>query len=60
MSKGNFLRTPKKGIALGEWSETESGRPALKVKKPKSDEYETVPVSRLMKILSNKLDEQSR
>lgn len=60
MSKENFLRTPKKGITMGEWSKTESGTPALKVKKPKSDIYETVPVPKLMKILSNKMDEESR
>ena len=60
MSKGNYLKTPKKGITMGEWSQTESGIPALRVKKPKSNEYETIPVPKLMKILSSKLDEESR
>ncbi len=60
MNKDNFLRTPRKGIALGEWSETASGVLALKIKKPKADVYEDIPVPKLIKILSDKLDEKSR
>ena len=60
MIKENYLKTPKKGITMGEWSETPSGMPALIIKKPKSNVYETVPVPKLMKILSNKLDEDAK
>ena len=60
MIKENDLKTPKKGIKIGEWSKTESGIPALTVKKPKSNVYETVPVPKLMRILSSKLDDESK
>ena len=60
MNNDNYLRTPIKGITLGEWSKTASGVLALKVKKPKTSIYEIIPVPKLIKILSSKLDEKSR
>lgn len=37
MKKTNLIKTPKERITLGECVRTETGEPALKVKKSKAD-----------------------
>lgn len=57
MKKDNFLHTPKKRIVIGEWMLTESGKLCLKVKKPKSNEYETISAIALQQMILLKLKE---
>lgn len=57
MNKDRYLRTPKEKIVMGEWTETTSGIPMLKVKKPNANVYEDIPVSKLIRMLSRRLDE---
>ena len=60
MNNDNYLRTPREKIVLGEWTETKTGVPALKIKKPNKDIYEKITLPKLINILSDKLDEKSR
>ena len=47
MKKTNLIKTPKERITLGECVRTDTGEPALKVKKSNKDKYETIPMSKL-------------
>lgn len=51
MKKTNLIRTPKEKITLGECVRTDTGEPALKVKKNNKDMYETVPMSKLIELM---------
>lgn len=60
MNNDNYFRTPIERIVVGEWTETTTGVPALKIKKPKTGIYENITLPKLINILSDKLDEKSR
>ena len=47
-----FIKTPMSHITLGRLCWDEKGQPALSVKRGKKNEYETVPLVRLIAILS--------
>lgn len=47
VKKTNLIKTPKERITLGECVRTDTGEPALKVKKSNKDKYETIPMSKL-------------
>lgn len=59
-NQGNYLKTPQMKIKLGEVLLSESGVPALKVKKPGTSSYETVPLLTLQKMIISKIEEISR
>lgn len=50
MKKTNLIKTPKR-ITLGECVRTETGEPALKVKKSNKDMYETISMSQLIELM---------
>lgn len=60
MNNDNYLRTPRERIVIGELTETSNGVPALKIKKPNKDIYDYITLTKLINILSDKLDEKSR
>lgn len=49
--KTNLIKTPKERITLGECVRTETGEPALKVKKSNKDMYETISMSQLIELM---------
>lgn len=49
--KARLVRTPIHKIPLGETIKKSDGTYALRVKKPKSNEYEEVPMDILMSIM---------
>lgn len=51
MKKTNLIKTPKERITLGECVRTETGEPALKVKKSNKDMYETISMSQLIELM---------
>lgn len=53
MHEGEYLKTPKTKITLGQICRDEFGNPALSVKRGKKDEYEKVPIPYLINLLSN-------
>ena len=51
MKKTNLIKTSKERITLGECARTETGEPALKVKKSNKDMYETISMSQLIELM---------
>ena len=51
MKKTNLIKTPKERITLGECVRTETGEPALKVKKSNKDMCETISMSQLIELM---------
>ena len=51
MKKTNLIKTPKERITLDECVRTETGEPALKVKKSNKDMYETISMSQLIELM---------
>lgn len=51
MKKTNLIKTPKERITLGGCVRTDTGEPALKVKKNNKDMYETIPMSKLIELM---------
>lgn len=53
MYKGDYLRTPKSQITMGQFCIDDTGQPAVAVKRGKKGEFETVPISYLIHTLSD-------
>lgn len=51
VKKTNLIKTLKERITLGECVRTDTGEPALKVKKSNKDKYETIPMSKLIELM---------
>ena len=51
VKKTNLIKTPKERITLAECVRTDTGEPALKVKKSNKDKYETIPMSKLIELM---------
>ena len=60
MNNDNYLRTPREKIVVGEWTETSNGVPALKIKKPNKDIYESSQTSFLCSCPESALAERKR
>ena len=56
----NILLTPAKGIPIGEPTVTESGKLALRFKKPDKNEYETVTIDALNAMVGSTIETMSQ
>lgn len=52
MHEGEYLKTPKTSITLGQIIRDEFGNPVLSVKRGKKNEFENVPIPYLIEILT--------
>lgn len=53
MYEGDYLRTPKSQITMGQYCIDDTGQPAVTVKRGRKDEFETVPISYLIHTLTD-------
>ncbi len=47
----NLIKTPKHGISIGEPFKDDSGHYRLRIKKPKSNIYEDLPLDQLLSMV---------